>query len=71
MWITEYTVKDHLYSIFDTVGVRGQEALIERLFLDNLYPTPVPARASSKPWSLTARARRHLPLSCERARPEG
>jgi DNA-binding CsgD family transcriptional regulator len=42
LYISEYTVQDHLSNIFDKVGVRGREALIKRLFLDNLYPTMMP-----------------------------
>jgi DNA-binding CsgD family transcriptional regulator len=38
--ITEYTVQDHLSHIFEKVGVRGRRALIKRLYLDSLYPTP-------------------------------
>lgn len=42
LFISEYTVQDHLSNVFDKVGVRGREALIKRLFLDNLYPTLLP-----------------------------
>jgi DNA-binding CsgD family transcriptional regulator len=42
LYISEYTVQDHLSNVFDKVGVRGREALIKRLFLDNLYPTIIP-----------------------------
>jgi DNA-binding CsgD family transcriptional regulator len=42
LYISEYTVQDHLSNIFDKVGVRGREALIKRLFFDNLYPTLMP-----------------------------
>lgn len=42
LYISEYTVQDHLSNIFDKVGVRGREALIKRLYLDNLYPTLMP-----------------------------
>ncbi len=38
LYISEYTVQDHLSNIFDKVGVRGRRALIKRLFFDNLYP---------------------------------
>jgi DNA-binding CsgD family transcriptional regulator len=38
LYITEYTVQDHLSNAFDKVGVRGRRALIKRLFFDNLYP---------------------------------
>ena len=42
LYISEYTVQDHLSNVFDKVGMRGREALIKRLFLDNLYPTMTP-----------------------------
>ncbi len=38
LYISEYTVQDHLSNVFDKVGVRGRRALIKRLFFDNLYP---------------------------------
>ena len=49
LYITEYTVQDHLSNIFDKVGVRGREALIKRLFLDNLYPTLIPPELRQTP----------------------
>ena len=39
LYISEYTVQDHLSNAFDKVGVRGRRALLKRLFFDNLYPT--------------------------------
>jgi DNA-binding CsgD family transcriptional regulator len=39
LYISEYTVQDHLSNAFDKVGVRGRRALTKRLFFDNLYPT--------------------------------
>jgi DNA-binding CsgD family transcriptional regulator len=36
--ITTYTVQEHLSHIFDKVGVRGRQALIQRLFFDHLAP---------------------------------
>lgn len=51
LYITEYTVQDHLSNIFDKVGVRGREALIRRLFLDNLYPTLMPPELRQIPIS--------------------
>jgi DNA-binding CsgD family transcriptional regulator len=39
LYISEYTVQDHLSNAFDKVGVRGRRALIKRLFFDNIYPT--------------------------------
>jgi DNA-binding CsgD family transcriptional regulator len=38
LYISEYTVQEHLSHVFDKVGVRGRRALIKRLFFDNLYP---------------------------------
>ena len=38
LYISEYTVQDHLSHAFDKVGVRGRRALLKRLFFDNLYP---------------------------------
>ncbi|HET8630936.1 MAG TPA: LuxR C-terminal-related transcriptional regulator [Thermomicrobiales bacterium] len=38
--IAEYTVQAHLSHIFDKVGVRGRRALVQRLYLDSLYPAP-------------------------------
>ena len=37
--ISEYTVQEHLCGAFDKVGVRGRQALVKRLFFDNIYPT--------------------------------
>ena len=39
LYISEYTVQDHLSNVFDKVGVRSHRALIKRLFFDYLYPT--------------------------------
>ena len=49
LYISEYTVQDHLSNIFDKVGVRGREALIRRLFFDNLYPTLIPPHLRQMP----------------------
>lgn len=49
LYISEYTVQDHLSNIFDKVGVRGREALIKRLFLDDLYPTLMPPELLETP----------------------
>ena len=38
LYISEYTVQEHLSNKFDKVGVRGRRALIKRLFFDKLYP---------------------------------
>jgi DNA-binding CsgD family transcriptional regulator len=42
LYISEYTVQDHLSNIFDKVGVRARKALLKRLFYDNLYPSLEP-----------------------------
>jgi DNA-binding CsgD family transcriptional regulator len=36
--VSVYTVQEHLSHIFDKVGVRGRQALIQRLFFDHLAP---------------------------------
>jgi DNA-binding CsgD family transcriptional regulator len=38
LYISEYTVKDHLKNIFGKVGVRGRRALVKRLYLDTIFP---------------------------------
>jgi DNA-binding CsgD family transcriptional regulator len=43
LYISEYTVQDHLSNIFDKVGVRGRKPLVKRLFYDNLYPSLKPS----------------------------
>jgi DNA-binding CsgD family transcriptional regulator len=37
LYISEYTVQDHLSNVFDKVGVRGRRALVKRLYLDSLF----------------------------------
>ena len=39
LYISEYTVQKHLSNVFEKVGVRSRQALVKRLFFDNLYPT--------------------------------
>ncbi len=39
LYISKYTVQEHLCSTFDKVGVRDRQALVKRLFFDNIYPT--------------------------------
>jgi DNA-binding CsgD family transcriptional regulator len=38
LYISEYTVQDHLKNVFGKVGVNGRRQLVKRLFLDNLPP---------------------------------
>ncbi len=40
LFITEYTVQDHLSHVFEKVGVRSRRALVKRLYFDSLYPAP-------------------------------
>ena len=38
LYISEYTVQDHLKSVFGKIGVKGRRELVKRLFLGNLPP---------------------------------
>ncbi len=38
LYISEYTVKDHLTHIFEKVGVRGRRELVKRLYLNTIFP---------------------------------
>ena len=38
LYISEYTVQDHLSNIFDKIGVRDRRALVKRLYLDAILP---------------------------------
>jgi DNA-binding CsgD family transcriptional regulator len=38
LYISEYTVKDHLKNIFGKVGMRGRRALVKQLYLDTIFP---------------------------------
>jgi DNA-binding CsgD family transcriptional regulator len=44
LYISEYTVQDHLSNVFDKVGVRNRQALVKRLFFDGLL-----SRLNEKP----------------------
>jgi DNA-binding CsgD family transcriptional regulator len=37
LYISEYTVQDHLSNVFDKVGVRGRRALVKQLYLESLF----------------------------------
>lgn len=36
LYISEYTVQDHLSNVFEKVGERGRRALVKRLYLESL-----------------------------------
>jgi DNA-binding CsgD family transcriptional regulator len=36
LYISEYTVQDHLSNIFDKVGVRGRQGLVKHLYLSSV-----------------------------------
>jgi DNA-binding CsgD family transcriptional regulator len=38
LYISEYTVKDHLSNIFGKVGVRGRRTLVKQLYLNTIFP---------------------------------
>ena len=38
LYISEYTVQNHLSNVFEKVGIRGRRALVKHLFFENLYP---------------------------------
>ena len=38
LYISEYTVQDHLSNIFDKIGVRDRRSLVKRLYLDAIFP---------------------------------
>ena len=38
LYISEYTVKDHLKNIFGKVVLRGRRALIKQLYLNTIFP---------------------------------
>ncbi len=37
LYISEYTVQDHLSNVFEKVGERGRRALVKRLYLESLF----------------------------------
>jgi DNA-binding CsgD family transcriptional regulator len=37
LYISEYTVQDHLSNVFEKVGERGRRALMKRLYLESLF----------------------------------
>lgn len=37
LYISEYTVQEHLSNIFEKVGVRGRRALVKRLYLESVF----------------------------------
>ena len=39
LYISKYTVQEHLCGAFDKLGVRDRQALVERLSFDNIYPS--------------------------------
>jgi ATP/maltotriose-dependent transcriptional regulator MalT len=39
LYISKYTVQEHLCNVFDKVGVRDRQVRVKRLFFDNIYPT--------------------------------
>jgi DNA-binding NarL/FixJ family response regulator len=41
LFISENTVQRHLSNIFEKVGVRSRNSLLQRLFFDNLLPEMV------------------------------
>ncbi len=38
LYVSEYTVQDHLKHVFDKIGVRDRRALVKRLYLDAVLP---------------------------------
>ena len=37
LYISEYTVQDHLSNVFEKVGERGRRALVKRLYMDSIF----------------------------------
>lgn len=38
LYISEYTVQEHLSNVFEKVGVRGRQALVKHLYLNTIFP---------------------------------
>lgn len=37
LYISKYTIQEHISNVFEKVGVRGRRALVKRLYLDSLF----------------------------------